>query len=162
MGVPDLPPHHLAVGVALDSSVSPRADPVCSHIFMAPADPQAFLFSQPLAPGFSVNSQGPTCFNTPCPSTPISHLLHNPSLASVPSPTFVLLAHPKGPSQFWEDDSSPYTLWHTHSVTTQAAERQAIIGHMPQCLCLYSAPSLPGPGGNKCTLVALSEICLLF
>lgn len=167
MGAPGLPPHHLAVGVTSDSSVSPRADSVCSHIFVGPADPQAFLSSQPLASGFSVNSQGPTCFNTPCPSShphPAhpsrllhnpSRLLHNPSLAPVPSPTFVWLPHPKGPSL----SSGRITPVPPHPGTPiqlppRHLNSRPKQGHMPQCLCLYSAPRLPGLGGNKCTLVA--------
>lgn len=118
MRTPDLPPHCLAIGVPLDSSVSPRAEPVCSVAFMGPTGPQVFRFPQPLALGFSVNSQGPTCpdvpcpelplalrhSNTPCskgyptPSTPIPHPLHNPSHVHVPNPTVMLLPHPKGPS----------------------------------------------------------------
>lgn len=151
----------------MDSSVSSRADSVCSHIFVGPADP--FLSSQPLAPGFSVNSQGPTCFNTPCPSShphPAhpSCLLHNPSLAPVPSPTCVWLPHPKGPSpssgRITPVPSHPGTPIQLPPRHLNSRPKQ---GHMPQCLCLYSAPRLPGPGGNKCTLVAaLSEICLLF
>ena len=153
----------------MDSSISPRADSVHSHIFLGPADPQAFLSSQPLAPGFSVNSQGPTGCNTPCPSSyphPAhpSRLLHNPSLAPVPSPTFVWLPHPKGSSlssgritPVLPHPGTPIELPPRH---LNSRPKQ---GYMPQCLCLYSAPSLPGPEGNKCTLVAaLSEICLLF
>ena len=49
-------PHHLAVGVTLDFLVSPRANPVCSHVFVGRADPPAFPFSQSLASCFSDNS----------------------------------------------------------------------------------------------------------
>lgn len=118
MGTPDLPPHRLAIGVTLDSSVSPRAEPVCSLVFMGPTDPQVFWFPQPLALGFSANSQGPTCPNKPCPKlplalrhsntpcpeghptlgTPIPHPLRNPCHAPVPNPVVMLLPHPKGPS----------------------------------------------------------------
>lgn len=67
----------------MDSSVSPRADLIRSHIFVGSVDPHSFLFSQPLAPRFSVNSQSPTCFSTPCPDshpTPV-HPSHTRSIS---------------------------------------------------------------------------------
>lgn len=73
----------------------------------------------------------------------------------------VLLPFPKGPSL----SSRRITPVPVHPGTpvqliTQAAELQVIAGpHAP--VPLYSAPSLPGPVGNKFTLIA-AEMCLLF
>lgn len=126
MGTPDLSPYRLAVAVPLDSPVSPRADPVCSNVLVAPADPAAFPFSQSLSPRCSVNSQGPTHrnvtpaqrdSNTPTPtgpltpSTPTSHPLYDPSSASVPSPHLRGFHAPRPFSASWEGPSGPCAPW---------------------------------------------------
>lgn len=129
------------MGVTSDSSVSPRAEPGCSLIFMDPADPQVFWFPQPLALGFSVNGQGPTCPNVPCPELPmalrlsitpcpedhpipdtaIPYPLHTVSYAPVPNPTLMLLPYPRGHS-LGSGRVTLYTLAHLLRVTTLAAK----------------------------------------
>lgn len=127
MGTPDLSPSRLAVAVPLDSSVSPRADPVCSHVLVGPADPPAFPYSQSLAPSSSVNSQGPTHPNVPCAklSRLKDTLTHPPP--RIPSPP----AHPP----------------HTHSMTPPAHLCQAntCMASMPQSPSLSSGRAPPVP-----------------
>ena len=113
------------------------------------------LSSSPQHPASRVNSQGPTCFNRPCPqghptpAHPISHPLQPISctcamlhacVASTPHLLSVL--------------GRSLQFLHIHFITSWEAKSRPSQAHGPQCLCLCSAPSLPGPGGNICTPVA--------
>ena len=113
------------------------------------------LSSSPRHPASGVNSQGPTCFNRPCPqghptpAHPISHPLQPVSctcamlhacVASTPHLLSVL--------------GRSLQFLHIHFITSWEAKSRPSQAHGPQCLCLCSAPSLPGPGGNICTPVA--------
>lgn len=72
-GSPRPAPSSPHVGVTLDSSISPRDDTVCSHIFMGPADPQALLFSQSLASSLSINTRAQHGSACPARFTPPLH-----------------------------------------------------------------------------------------
>lgn len=180
-GNPGPAPRRLAGGVALDSAVSPRAHPVCGLVFMGPAHPQAFPFSQPLAPGFSVKSQGPTCANLPCPKLPLAlrhltrpaprvtlpqhtHLTPAPSALSgtCAKPALVLLPCPKDPSLSPETvtpvPTRPGTPIHGYHPGSQL---QAVTGpHTP--VPLYSAPACQAQEEINAPQLLLSQICFLF
>lgn len=159
MGARDLPSHRLPMGATLDSS------PSYSYLGLSPFHAGRILSAtylqgpfhspSPRHPASRVNSQGPTCFNRPCPQShptpahPISHPLHplsctcamlNACTASTPHLLSVL-------------GRSLQSL-HIHFITTWEAKSRPSQAHVPQCLCLCSARSLPGPGGNICTPVA--------
>lgn len=127
MRTPDLSPYHFAVAVPLDSSVSARADPVCSHVLVDPADPPAFPSSQSLAPSSSVNSQGPTHPNVPCAKLPrLKETLTHPP-PRVPSP--------------------PAPPPHAHSMTPPVHRCQAdtCMASVPQSPSLSSGRAPPVP-----------------
>lgn len=180
MGIPDLSPHCLAIGATPDPGSLPR--PILSAVTSSQVPlPTDLSFTQSLKPSFLVNNQGPSCPNMPytlsvtlalrhssmfCPRvTPPpphpSHTLSITSLLHLCQAKYSNGFHASRPclkalSQFCEDHSSSHIPWHTHSSYHPSSQinSRPLQACTPQCLCLYSAHSLPGPGGNKCISVA--------